>query len=227
MGLQELALAAGGRPRTAPSLIADVLREAIVSGTLQPGAPLRQEEIAGEFGVSRIPVREALRQLEGEALVKMSPHRGAVVADFSLAELDELCDIRIALETLATRLAVPRLTEEDIARVGAVIDQADTANTMDARMFATNNWEFHATLYEPAARPRLFALIQNLHVHFERYVRVYFALMGVSEASQTEHRRIVAAAREGDPERTADLVRQDISGMKEVIGAIAISPGSP
>src|SRR5579883_1589456 len=110
MQLHDLAADALARHRTTPGLVADVLREAILTGILKAGQPLRQEDISAQFGLSRSPVREALRQLEGEGLVKLYPHRGAVVAEFPLSELWELCEIRIPLETTAIRLAMPHLT---------------------------------------------------------------------------------------------------------------------
>lgn len=88
----------------APELVRDSLREAIYSGKLQPGEQLRQEELAERYGISRIPVREALRQLEAEGLVTRQPNRGAVVAALSVQEVIEMLDIRIGLECRALML---------------------------------------------------------------------------------------------------------------------------
>src|SRR5437868_10445798 len=98
MSIGELDTEAVRRRRTTPGMVADVLRDAIRSGDLKGGQPLRQDELAAQFGLSRIPVREALRRLEGEGLVTVNPHRGAVVSILSNEELHEICEIRVALE---------------------------------------------------------------------------------------------------------------------------------
>src|SRR4051795_12517043 len=106
---------------TTPAMIADVLRSAIMAGKLPGGALLRQMELSEQFGSSRIPVREALRQLQGEGLVTIVPHRGAVVSSLSLEELQEMCEIRIALESTALRLAISQLDDETLARAEAIL----------------------------------------------------------------------------------------------------------
>ena len=116
----ELALKASNRHRTAQDMVAEGLRQGILNGVLESGQPLRQEQIAGDFGVSKSPVREALRQLAGEGLVTFSPHRGAVVSKISYEEAREITEIRISLESLALRLAVPNITEEDLEQVEEV-----------------------------------------------------------------------------------------------------------
>ena len=99
MSFDNLPTEAIRRRRTSSTMVADVLREAIMCGTLKGGQALRQDELANRFGLSRIPVREALRQLEGEGLVTVQPHCGTIVSQISGAELQELCEIRVALET--------------------------------------------------------------------------------------------------------------------------------
>ncbi|HVC82413.1 MAG TPA: GntR family transcriptional regulator [Chloroflexota bacterium] len=221
MQLQDMAADALSGHRTTPALVADVLREAILTGILPPGQPVRQEEVAARFGLSRSPIREALRQLEGEGLVKLYPHRGAVVVGVTLGELRELVEIRVSLETLAIRLALPRLTDHDLRRLEDIIADADAMTDEDARrQWGANNWEFHAALYAPARRPRLFAMIKNLHMHVDRYVRVYFALAHASERAQTDHRRILAACRNRDVERVTFLIERDIEGVVEMLARV-------
>src|SRR5919204_6551984 len=125
MSISELDTEAVRRRRTTPGMVADVLRDAIMRGVLKGGQPLRQDELAAQFGLSRIPVREALRQLEGEGLVTVNPHRGAVVSTLSSDELQEVCEIRSALETMALRLAIPHLDEEALARAEAILVETD------------------------------------------------------------------------------------------------------
>ncbi|HXT34391.1 MAG TPA: GntR family transcriptional regulator [Chloroflexota bacterium] len=221
MQLQEMAADALSGHRTTPALVADVLREAILTGVLPPGQPVRQEEVAARFGLSRSPIREALRQLEGEGLVKLYPNRGAVVVGVTLGELRELVEIRVSLETLAIRLALPLLTDRDLRRLDEIIAEADAMTDEEARQrWGANNWDFHSTLYAPARRPRLFAMIKNLHMHVDRYVRVYFALAHASERAQTDHRGIVAACRNRDVERVTFLIERDIEGVVEMLARV-------
>jgi len=154
MNLSELAAQAMRTHRTTPSLVAEVLREAILRGVLKGGQPLPQDELAARFGLSRIPIREALRQLEGEGLVTVYPHRGAVVSELSGEELQEMCEIRIALETAAVRLAIPHLDGETLSRAEAILTATDRETDVVAH-WSKNNWTFHSTLYMPAHRPRL------------------------------------------------------------------------
>jgi DNA-binding GntR family transcriptional regulator len=116
MSMRDLASEAGQRYRTTQAMVAGGLRQGILSGALGGGRPLRQDEIAREFGVSRIPVREALRQLEGEGLVTFYPHRGATVSELSYEEATEIGEIRASSETLALKRALPNMTEEDLRR---------------------------------------------------------------------------------------------------------------
>jgi DNA-binding GntR family transcriptional regulator len=107
MSMRDLASEAGQRYRTTQAMVAGGLRQGILSGALGGGRPLRQDEIAREFGVSRIPVREALRQLEGEGLVTFYPHRGATVSELPYEEATEIGEIRASSETLALKRALP------------------------------------------------------------------------------------------------------------------------
>jgi len=105
----------------------EALREKILRGEYPEGAPLRQDTLAAELGVSRIPVREALRQLEAEGLVTFVPHFGAVVSSLSLSEIKELFELRALLETDLLRRAIPRIREEDLDRADEILDQYDAA----------------------------------------------------------------------------------------------------
>ncbi|NTG32083.1 GntR family transcriptional regulator, partial [Agrobacterium rhizogenes] len=100
--------------KSAPELVRDGLREAILTGAYEEGQQLRQDELAEQFGTSRIPVREALRQLEGEGLVELHANKGAVVKGSSVEDVLEMLDIRIALECRALKLAIPNMAAEDL-----------------------------------------------------------------------------------------------------------------
>ena len=123
--LSQLLEAAPPRYRTATEFVEATLREAILSGAIAPGTPLRQEELATTFKVSRMPIREALRQLEAQALVDFEPHRGAVVVQITLLDAMDNYAIRAALEPQALRLSIPHLTEEERALLRTFYASAD------------------------------------------------------------------------------------------------------
>lgn len=203
--------------RSTPDLIAEALREAILRGIFQEGQSLRQDEIATKFGVSRIPVREALKQLEAEGLVKLHLNRGATVSILSPAEAQEICEMRSALEATAIDLAIPKLTETDLEKANEILVATDSST--DPAQWAKLNWEFHSTLYEKADRPRLLATIKNLHINVDRYVRLQMAKMDYGEYSQKEHYQILKACRQKDVETAVKLLKEHIdrAGQKLVI----------
>ncbi len=176
--------------------IARALRAEIWQGILKSGQPLRQDELAGRFGVSKIPLREALFQLKAEGLVAFYPNRGAVVAELSPDEVEEIYFMRIALEDAALRRAIPKLTVADLLRGEQIL--ADLDQEQNIGRWSDLNWEFHATLYAPAKMPRLMEWIKTLHNNIGRYLITYLAGMDYQRASQAEHRQILEACRRGD-----------------------------
>jgi DNA-binding GntR family transcriptional regulator len=197
-------------------MVAEGLRRGILSGALESGQPLRQEQIAKDFEVSAVPVREALRQLAGEGLVTLSPNRGARVSEVSYEEAKEITEIRVALESLALRLSVPNMTEDDFRQAERVLDLWDAEE--DPATFTALNWRFHTVLYEPARQPRLMAMIRSLHASFDLYVGRYSAAwMGLKARAQLQHRNIVEACRRGDAEAAIDVLERNIrDGFSEM-----------
>ncbi len=189
------------------------MRERILSGAYAEGDPLRQDAIAAELGVSRIPVREALRQLEVEGLVTFSPHRGAVVSTFSIAEIEELFELRAQIEADLMRRAVPKMAAADFARADDILDAYDAAfRARDVAAWGELNWQLHSTMLAPAQRPLTLGIAERLHRHAERYARMQLALThGESRASE-EHRAIVTAARRHNADRAAQLIGTHIIG---------------
>jgi DNA-binding GntR family transcriptional regulator len=194
---------------TTADSVAQALRDAILRGALRGGQPLRQEELAEQFGVSRIPIREALWQLSAEGLVVLAPNRGAAVAALSADEVQEIYDIRIGLETTALRLAIPNLSPAILARARDVLDAIDGESQV--ALWAALNWDFHATLYAPAGRPRLLALIKTMHDNVGRYLRIYLSIMQFQSRSQEEHRALLAACQRYDSGAALDLLTQHLA----------------
>lgn len=202
---------------TLSGMLTNTLREKILSGELREGGQLKQEELAGQFGVSMSALREALKSLEAEGLVKFYPNRGAVVSELSADEAKEIFEIRLFLEVGALELAIPNLAGEDLAEAGSILQEAD--NEDNARRWGELNWLFHETIYRLANRPRLLDLIQNAHNNVERYMRLYLSTMNYQAKSQEEHWELLMACAERDVEAAQVILR------KHMIGASAILAG--
>ncbi|MCC5637154.1 GntR family transcriptional regulator [Nostoc sp. CHAB 5844] len=213
MNLTDLAANVLQQQRSTPDLIADALREAILRGIFQEGQSLRQDEIATQFGVSRIPVREALRQLEAEGLVTLHLNRGAMVSVLTANEAQEICEIRSALEVKAMQLAIPKLSAADLEKAALILETTDQAT--DAGLLAQLNWEFHAILYASAERPRLLMIVKNLHINCDRYVRVQMAQMDYQARSQKEHYQLLDACKKRDTKTAVRLLKRHIDTAGE------------
>ena len=213
--LDSLAAAAGPRWRTATEFVEAALKAAILEGRLPGGTPLRQEELAERLGVSRMPVREALRQLEAQALVEVLPHRGAVVAEISAADAADLFAIRRALEPAALRLSTPRLTQEQRAHAAALIEAMDTEP--DPGRMGLLNRQFHMALYAAAGHPRLLALAEQHLAAFDRYLRFHLAAQGRERMAQQDHRAMLAAAARGDADAAVAILEGHLDHAADAI----------
>lgn len=216
MDLSEIAANTASRYRTTQSMVTAGLRDAIVSGVVKEGQALRQVDIAEQFGVSKSPVREALRQLEGEGLVTFHAHRGAVVAELSCEEMLEGSEIRIALETLALKKAVPNQTEDDLRRAEDILDLIDREADVTLRWGELNR-RFHAVLYTPADRPNLLELIRVQQARFDRYVRVFLTVADYAVRGQEEHRQLLAACKRGDADLAVRLHSEHIDNISKTL----------
>jgi DNA-binding GntR family transcriptional regulator len=202
----------------------DALRERILRGAYPDGEPLRQDTLAEELGVSRIPVREALRQLEAEGLVTFSPHRGAVVSSLSLAEIEELFELRAEIECDLVRRAVPNTTPEQLGRATELIDEfEDAMHSGDIARWGPLNWHFHAALYAPANRNVTMGVLQKLHQHSDRYVRMQVLLGTGGATTNDEHRGIAAAVQAKDVDRAAALMRSHVLGAGRALREFLIT----
>ncbi|MEP6732462.1 MAG: GntR family transcriptional regulator [bacterium] len=189
----------------------DSLRDRILRGHFPEGKPLRQDAIAAELGVSRIPVREALRQLESEGLVIFSPHRGAVVSTFSLEEIAEMFELRAEIESDLIRRAVPLMTAEDDSRVREILDGYEIAlQSGEVALWGQLNWQLHSTLYAPCDRQFTLGIVKKLHQHSDRYLRMQLSLTHGETRARQEHRAIAAAARKRDARKASQLMREHI-----------------
>jgi len=179
------------------------LRTRILTGSLAAGSKLHQEEIATQLGMSRIPVRDAIRTLASEGLVRLEPRRSAVVTPVSLDDLAELYELRGAVEPLASALAVPKLAAADLLRMRGLLRQMN--ETQDPMEWLEANDRFHACLFEKSGRPRMIALLRQAREQTRRYTGIRM-VDGRSDLD-IEHHLILAAAERRDPQTVEALVR--------------------
>jgi DNA-binding GntR family transcriptional regulator len=217
MDISKLATSVLGQQRSTPGLVADGIRLAILRGQLAPGQTLKQEELAKQFGLSRAPVREALRQLETEGLVTSYPHRGSVVAELSPEDIEEVFLIRMTLEPILLRLAVPKLSGLNLRKAQAVLDQTDT--DPNPAHSAELNWEFHESLYLSAGLPRMLKIVKTLHNHALRYHLVGFVALDFKEQSQEGHRQILEACMNRDEAAACAALTLHLSESSKSIGS--------
>jgi DNA-binding GntR family transcriptional regulator len=197
--------------QTVTSQAAARLRDKILRGDYREGVPLRQDALAAELGVSRIPIREALRQLEVEGLVTFSPHVGAVVSTLSLGEIMELFEVRALLETDLLRRSIDQLTAADLDRAEDILDAYETAfREGDVATWGVLNWRFHSTLLGVKDRPLTIGILQNLHNQSDRYTRLQLSLTHGESRAAEEHRAILSAVRDGDVDDACQLLRSHI-----------------
>jgi DNA-binding GntR family transcriptional regulator len=193
--------------------VTDRLRAAIVSGRLAPGAALLQTELAAEFGVSRIPVRDALQNLASEKLVTLLPGKGAQVIALSRDELSEIYDLRILLECDLLRRATTRANAHDHAEA----EYALRRSSLEAGRpgWTHGDWAFHAALYAPANRPRQIAMIRELRTTCEVYARRYEHLAEATSLWLEDHGKIHAAFVAGQPDDAAEHLSRHIDGARQ------------
>lgn len=193
--------------------VLDTLRSQIVTGELPPGARLHQAQLAAALGVSRIPVRDALQALAGEGLVTVAGRAGATVTRISVVDLQELYELRGAIEPLASRLAASNLGRAHLLRMDRF--QSVMEGASDPLVWLGANTAFHATLYERSNRPRMNRLVENLRRQTDRYLHLDLPMVG--EHADIEHRRILDAARRGDASAVEALTRAHLETAHELI----------
>lgn len=194
------------------SAVADKLRDQIIRGEIGEGSQLRQDAIASQYQVSRIPVREALRQLEAEGLITIVPNRGAVVPALSPDDIEELFAIRALLEPEVLKRSIPYLTEEDFSEAEAILRRyvSELRREDHVSGWGRLNWQFHSTLYSRANQPRFMAVIRNVNNSGERYTRLQLYLTHGIQRANEEHHRILELCRQRDVAAACKLLREHI-----------------
>ncbi|XAS76894.1 GntR family transcriptional regulator [Dermatophilaceae bacterium Sec6.4] len=206
-----------------PDQLVTLLRRAIRERMLVPGQSLNQDELARRFGVSRIPLREALRTLTGEGLVVMRPGIGAVVTELHAQELTELFDLRMQIEPALTAATVGRVSATELAELrllAARIDQL-AASGSDVDAWSTQHYAFHRRLFELAGRRHALRLVMQVVNLMEPYARLSMSLDQGQDHAHQEHSTLLDAIEAGDPDLVADVVTKTI-GMSRQRLSIAV-----
>ena len=217
MDLKKIAEEMQPRSMAARDWVFQVIRTAIVRGELPGDMPLRQDEISTALSVSHIPVREAFRQLEAQGLVRIYPNRGAVVTKLSCKELSDVMDTRILLEVGALRLALPHITEEDLARARELLELF--SKEKDPIKGAELNLKLHFSLYDPCDNQTLLSLIDQMHANVDRYITPFFGKEEVSAElyNVDEHSQIISACESKDTELATAILRTHLQRTKNLL----------
>ncbi|MDP3909135.1 MAG: GntR family transcriptional regulator [Gemmatimonadales bacterium] len=197
--------------------MAALLRQAIVSGTLAPGQRLRQEEISRQLGLSWTPVREAFRLLEAEGWLTIERHRGAVVAELSLTDFEEIYLLRIVNEPLAARLSAERMDDATLAVMEADfvrISRLDLSREDDRLEFLRLERVFHDRQYRAAHSRRLYDVVMSLRDAAERYLRASFAIADEPLQHRHVHQDVLAACHRRDGRAAEDRMRAALERVR-------------
>lgn len=192
---------------TIANQVVDELRQRIVGGRYPGGMKLLQEQIAEELGVSRSPVREALRQLEAEGLVKLTSQKGAEVTPISAAEVSEMFELRLLVEPHLLAFAIPPMDEATLAEAGRLIARMENAAIDD---WGILNWQLHRILYLPAARPATLQVLARVHRNIDRYLRLHMAVTEDRAAARSDHAGLVGFCRRKDVDGAVALLKAHI-----------------
>jgi DNA-binding GntR family transcriptional regulator len=196
-------------PHLARSVIEERLRSAILDGRLPPGRAVRQQELATLFGVSRMPVREALRQLEAQSLLQVVAHKGAVVAPLIGEDAVDTYALRVILESEALRQSIPLLDADDIALARSYIRQLEN-ETRHAEIGRLNRL-FHMSLYSKASNKKLLRLIEIELNEEERFLRFHLSSMGLGKLTQDDHNALVDAANDKSVEDAIRVLEKHLN----------------
>jgi DNA-binding GntR family transcriptional regulator len=207
------------RPTTV-ELVTTAIRRRILSGELAPGEVLRQEALADELGVSRVPIREAITRLTGEGLLTNVPHKGAYVAELSVEEVQETFDIRLRLEPWLFSEAIARISAAEIEKAERLVNEMDS---VDEGEWGQLNWQFHEALYLPAQREITLQMLRVLHDRSDRYFRFQIVQVPIREQAHAEHMALVDTCRKRDRKLGEKLLEQHVKTAARQIMSVVES----
>lgn len=199
-------------------IVCENLRDAIKKGVLEPGERLMEVQIADELGISRTPVREAIRKLEQEGYVIMMPRRGTYVADVSVSDIKEIFEIRTALESLATGLAARRIEPDEIEKLQNLLNEIEEYIAQgDMDKIVETDIKFHELLYQVSRNERLAAIISNLKEQLSRFRTLSMSYPGRLQETFEEHSEMVEAIADGDVSAARDAAERHMEHAEETL----------
>lgn len=199
-------------------VVLEALREAIKEGLLQPGERLMEIQLAEELGVSRTPIREALRKLELEGFIVMVPRKGAYVADITIKDIADIFEIRVSLEALAAGLAAERITGEEIEEMErSLVEKRSAIDRGDMEALVEVDTRFHEAMYRASRNDRLEFIISNLREHIQRFRVLSLAHPGRMKHSLDEHRALLEAIESHDVALARQLAQEHIENAEQVL----------
>jgi DNA-binding GntR family transcriptional regulator len=201
--------------KTTTDYIAAALRTAIYDGQFADGEELNQVELAAFFHVSRVPIREALRQLQAEGLVRIVAHHRTMVAGLTVAQILDLIEMRAVLEGYLTRKSAPSLDRAAVKRLREICDETDQLRDYGSR-WVVKNWEFHRLLYAAASSQAMVEAVERIHLHIERYARKAGTAERQRQAA-AEHRQILRAIERRNYAKAGALVERHVRHTGEEI----------
>lgn len=213
--------------KTATNGVYAVMRHAIITGLLEPGSAIREDMVAKDLGVSRTPVREAVRKLESEGLVNMHPAKGLTVTTFTRQQLIDIYYIREALEGMAARLAAQNASAIDLSILRQVVHDMEQANEgAELEQLQELTSRFHLHFCEMARNDRLFVMIKDLQDQIRRFTPSTLQHPGRREEAMTEHLALLKAVEERDADNAEKIMRQHRRRTLEVRLAMRAWPES-
>lgn len=199
-------------------LVLEAIREAIINGNLKPRERLMEIQLAEELGVSRTPIREALRKLELEGFIVMVPRKGAYVADISIKDIADVFEIRTALEGLAAALAAERITEEELENMErCLVEKGEAIAMADIDKLVETDTKFHEAIYRASRNERLWTILNNLREQFQRLRTTSLSVPGRMQQSLKEHREIVEAIQSRDVQQARQMAQDHIENAENII----------
>lgn len=205
----------GGEQALSADTVTEALRDLILQGEFGIGVQLKQQALAERFGVSRIPVREALKRLQAEGLIEHRPHQGSIVAGQSVQELIETLDIRIVLETRALKLAIPLMKQSDHRCARDILARYDGSES--PHEWADLNLEFHMALYRPCGRVKLLKMIEESVRGVARHMRALQSYKVGRKVPQAEHQLILKACIAKDVPLAVKLLEEHIEHTQSAL----------
>ncbi len=199
-------------------VVFETIREAIITGHLRPGERLMEVQLAEEMGVSRTPVREAMRKLELEGFLVMMPRKGAYVSGISLKDIIDVFEIRAALDSLAAGLAAERITEEELEQLErSLLLVVESADQNDLDGIVGTDTDFHDIIYKASRNERLIQIINNLREQIQRFRTTSLAFPGRMHIAVDEHRKIVEAIAERNVALAQALAQEHIENAENIM----------